>query len=83
MNDNLNRPFQVGNEIRWEWTGPGQSDGWFKARLVEQAPADYPNGWACEITDQGTLYAPGNWNLPVGARVYVDEPSITLVEEPG
>lgn len=82
MSTNENtRPFQVGDEIRWEWTGPGHSDGWFKARLVEYAPEDYPTGWESEITDRGTLYAEDNWNCPVGHRVYVDEASCTLVDE--
>lgn len=72
-------PFAVGDEVRWEWTGPGGSYGWFKARLVERAPADYPEGWASEITEQGTLYCPENWNCPIGYRVYVDEISLTVV----
>lgn len=89
MSDNQARPFQVGDEVRWEWAGPGTpdddwvSDGrWFTAKLVEQHPADYPAGWACTLTDPGSLYAPDAWDCPVGYLVYADEHSLTLLEGP-
>jgi hypothetical protein len=88
MIDNQARPFQVGDEVRWEWAGPEThddnwvSDGhWFNASLVEQHPDEYPYGWSCTITDPGSLYAPNEMDCPVGYLVYVDERSLTLIAE--
>lgn len=73
------REFQVGDDVRWEWTGERPDGKWFKARLTEKNPPGYPSGWEAEITDPGSLYAPDEWDRPVGYRVFVDEPSLTFV----
>jgi hypothetical protein len=74
------RPFQVGDEVRWRWHEDDENGKWFKAKLVEQHPADYPSGWAGEVTDQGTFYADNGdgWDAPIGFVVYMDEPSMVL-----
>lgn len=79
------RSFKLGDEVRWRWHEDGGSGLWFKARLVEHHPADYPTGWAGAITDQGSFYGRGDdgWDCPVGHVVYMDEPSMTLVTEGG
>lgn len=76
------RPFQVGDEVMWRWHEDDASGRWFKARLVERAPADYPNGWSGDVTDRGTFYDSGDesWDVPVGHNVFLDEPSMTLVK---
>jgi hypothetical protein len=76
--------FQVGDEVLWCWHGEGGTGRWFKARLVEHAPAGYPRGWSGDVTDRGTFYDsddPG-WDVPTGHNVYLDEPSMTLVDRP-
>lgn len=75
------REFQVGDEVRWKWTGERADGKWFKARLVEQSPPGYPGGWSAAITDPGTVYAPDEWDRPVGYEVFVDEPSLTFAEQ--
>lgn len=76
------RPFQVGDEVRWRWHEDGESGRWFKARLVEHHPVGYSQGWSGEITDQGTFYAGDDetWNAHIGHVVYLDEPSMTLMQ---
>lgn len=78
--DTTPRQFQVGDEVRWCWTGANADGTWFKARLTEERPANYPKGWAGEITDRGSAYtAEQMGEVPPGFLVYMDIPSISLV----
>lgn len=75
--------FKVGDEVRWCWHGDNADGTWFKARLTEEHPANYPKGWAGEITDCGTAYTAEHMGeVPLGFHVYMDVPSMTLVSEP-
>lgn len=75
------RPFQVGDEVRWRWHEHDETGKWFKAKLTEQHPEDYPSGWAGKLTDRGTFYeGDESWDAPLDFVVYMDEPSMTLVK---
>jgi hypothetical protein len=78
--DTTPRKFQVGDEVRWCWSGANADGTWFKARLTEEHPDKYPKGWAGEITDCGSAYTAEHMGeVPPGFLVYMDIPSISLV----
>lgn len=74
--------FRVGDLIRWCWTADNATGQWFTARLTECRPAEFPAGWAAELVDPGTLYGAADhyWQLGAGEAVYVDEPSMTVID---
>lgn len=75
--------FQVGDEVRWCWTGKNADGTWFNARLTEKHPHHYPKGWAGEVTDCGTAYtAEYMGEVPLGFKLFMDIPSLTLVSRP-
>jgi hypothetical protein len=75
--------FQVGDEVRWCWTGKNADGTWFNARLTEKHPHHYPKGWAGEVTDCGTAYTAEHMGeVPLGFKLFMDIPSLTLVSRP-
>lgn len=75
------KTFDVGDTVRWCWTGENATGRWFTARLTAHRPAEFPAGWSAELVDPGTFYGPPDhyWQLDAGEIVYVDEPSLTLL----
>jgi hypothetical protein len=78
--DTTPREFRVGDEVLWRWHKMPDDGPWFKARLKEKHPANYPSGWSGEITDPGANYTSDHdGEVPPGFLVYMDVPSMTLV----